>query len=445
MNRKEIHMLIKKTLAYLCASAIMLTSTPSAFAEEKLNQFKPTDDNVKLIGRTYYYNNEELWFGLTDSGISFDFTGKYAEMNLMGDSGAFGEENGARIKVYADGKEVYDKCLTEYPFETIKVEFDSEGEHTVKLLKVSECANNTVLLENIFVDGDSIKPSGSGSHTIEFVGDSITCGYGVDAESQNEHFLTSTEDGTKTYAYKTAQHFNADYSMVSYSGCGAVSGYTNESKPNTLNLMKDFYELVGHSFANYSGTSIDSLSWDFKQQPELIVVNLGTNDASYTKGNAERIDEFKSAYTDLLKQIRGKNPDAELLCILGLMGQDLYPAIEEAVESYKTDTGDSKINTFMLDPIDSANEGYGADYHPKEASHERAAEALIGRIEELYGWTDHDPAMVQSVKASESADSSSSSESEKSSGMLSTVLICAGGVCLAAAVVMIVVKKKKKA
>ena len=432
----------------LCAAAVMLGVVPAASAEGELSQFKPTDEYVKLIGRTYYYNDEELWFGLTDSGLSFDFTGKYAEINLMGDSAAFGEENGARIKVFADGETVYDKCLTEYPFETIKVEFDSEGEHTVKLLKVSECANNTVLVENIFVDGDSIKPSKNGSHTMEVVGDSITCGYGVDADSQNEHFLTSTEDGTKTYAYKTAEYFNAELSCVSYSGCGAISGYTNENKPNTQNLMKDFYELVGHSYANYSGTSIDSLAWDFKTSPELIVVNLGTNDNSYTKGKAERIDEFKAAYIDLLKQIRGKNPDSELLCILGLMGQDLYPAIEEAVESYKSETGDSKINTFELDPIDSVNEGYGADYHPKEASHERATKALISKIEELYGWTDHDPEIPQEVKAAASAgsdDASSSSESGKSSGILSTVLICAGGALLVLAVVIIVVKKKKKA
>ena len=435
-------MKIKKLLSALSAAALMAgcLSLPAS-AEQTLTQFKPESKYVKYIGRSVY-SNDELWFGLTDSGISFDFTGKHVEMNLMGDSAAFSETEGARIKVYADGEVVYDKCLTEYPFETITVDFDESKEHTVKLIKVSECANNTVLLENIFVDGDSIKPSQNGSHTIEFVGDSITCGYGVDAESEREHFLTSTEDGTKTYAYKTAEHFNADYSMVSYSGCGAVSGYTNAKTPNTQNLMKDFYELVGHSYGTTGNGSIDINKWDFKESPELIVINLGTNDNSYTGSDSGKKEEFKTAYTELIKQIRGKNPESEILCILGLMGDQLYPSITEAVDAYKSESGDSKINCCKIDSIDYSD-GYGADYHPKEISHERAAATLIAEIEKLYGWTDNDP-IIQSAKAEEvPSDSSTSSEAEsKSGGTKPIAVICIGiGAML---LVLVTVRQKKK-
>ena len=413
-------MLIKKLIPTLTAAVIAAgcLAAPVCADEPALNQFKPESGNVKYLGRSVYAD-DELWFGLTDSGVSFDFTGQKCVMNLMGDNAAFSEQNGARIKVYADDKVVYDKCLTEAPVETITVDFDKSGEHTVKLLKVSECANNTVLLENILVDGDSIKPSGLGSHTIEFVGDSITCGYGVDGKNQNEHFLTSTEDGTKTYAYKTAEHFKADYSMVSYSGCGAISGYSGDGKQNTLNLMKDFYELVGHSYSQKGDKKIDDNKWDFSTHPELIVINIGTNDASYTKGKPERIEEFKTAYADLIRQVRQNNPDSEILCILGLMGNDLYPSITEAVDAYKSESGDSRINCCEIDAIDSAEDGYGADYHPHEVSHERAAGTLIKKIEELYGWTDHDPAMTAPAASTDDskAESSDSSSSGKDSVM----------------------------
>lgn len=49
---------------------------------------------------------------------------------------------------------------------------------------------------------------------MEFIGDSITCGYGVDDPDKEHHFKTATEDVTKAYAYKTALALNADYSMV---------------------------------------------------------------------------------------------------------------------------------------------------------------------------------------------------------------------------------------
>ena len=412
-------------------------------AEDQLNEFKPESKYVKYLGRSVY-QDDELWFGLTDSGVSFDFTGKHVEMNLMGDSAAFGEQNGARIKVYADDKVVYDKCLTDSPFETIKFDFDESGEHTVRLLKASECANSTVQLENIFVDGDSIKPSANGSHTIEFVGDSITCGYGVDGKDQNEHFLTSTEDGTKTYAYKTAEHFKADISCVSFSGCGAISGYSDNGKQNTQNLMKDFYENTGHSYSNKGGKRLDDIPWDFKTNPELIVINLGTNDSSYTKGKAERIDEFKAAYTDLLKQIRAKNPDSEMLCILGLMGKDLYPAITEAVDAYKSETGDNKINCCEIDGINSTEDGFGSDYHPKEASHERAANTLISKIEELYGWTDHDPAMETPASADtdSSAESSSDDSSKKSESLMKNPVVPVIMTCGIFAVLMFIKKAR---
>ena len=405
--------MLKKLIPSLTAAIVAAGCLAAPVcADDALNQFKPESKYVKYLGRSVYAD-DELWFGLTDSGISFDFTGKHVEMNLMGDNDAFGEQNGARIKVYADDKVVYDKCLTDSPIENIKFDFDESGEHTVKLLKTSECANGTVMLENILVDGDSIKPSSLGSHTIEFVGDSITCGYGVDGKDQNEHFSTATEDGTKTYAYKTAEHFNADISCVSYSGCGAISGYTGDGKQNTLNLMKDFFFFFFHSYSSKGDKKIDDNKWDFKTHPELIVINIGTNDNSYTKGKPERIEEFKTAYTDLIKQVRSNNPDSEILCILGLMGKELYPTITEVVDAYKSDSGDNKINYCEIDQINSSEDGYGADYHPHEVSHERAADTLIKKIEELYGWTDHDPAMQPA--AEEAADSSTDSTDSSSS------------------------------
>ena len=435
-------MKLSRLITALAASAVAFSALCAPVsADDALKEFKPESKYVKYLGRSVY-QEDELWFGLTCSGISFDFTGKHVEMNLMGDNAAFGEQNGARIKVYADDKVVYDQCLSESPIENISFDFDESGEHTVKLLKASECANSTVQLENILIDGDSIKPSALGSHTIEFVGDSITCGYGVDGKNEQEHFVTSTEDGTKTYAFKTAEHFNADYSMVSYSGCGAVSGYTGNGKKNTDNLMKDFYENTGHSYSNKGGKRLDDIPWSFKTSPELIVINIGTNDSSYTKGKADRIDEFKAAYTDLLKQIRAKNPDSELLCVLGLMGNDLAPAINEVIDAYKSETGDNKINFCELDKIDSSNDGYGSDYHPKEASHERAAGTLIKKIEELYGWSDHDPAMTAPAEDKSSNADSSSDDSSKSDSLLKNTavpFIMMGGI-----MILIVAVKKAR-
>lgn len=41
-----------------------------------------------------------------------------------------------------------------------------------------------------------------------------------------------------------------------------------------------------------------------------MVINLGTNDASYTKGDKEKVLEYADAYAEFLKVVREKNPNA---------------------------------------------------------------------------------------------------------------------------------------
>ena len=48
----------------------------------------------------------------------------------------------------------------------------------------------------------------------------------------------------------------------------------------------------------------------------------------YNEKRFKKITEYKDAYIAFLKDIRSKNPDAHIICSLGIMGQDLYPSIE---------------------------------------------------------------------------------------------------------------------
>ncbi|WP_059041925.1 hypothetical protein [Paenibacillus rubinfantis] len=73
--------------------------------------------------------------------------------------------------------------------------------------------------------------------------------------------------------------------MVSLSGYGIISGYTENGEKLLTHLVPDYYEKVGKSEGKFDGTLVpQSLNWDFnKFVPDLIVVNLGTNDDSYTR------------------------------------------------------------------------------------------------------------------------------------------------------------------
>lgn len=347
--------------------------------------FSANEQNVKLIGRIGEAEGI-CWLALSASGVEFTFTGTNASFTLVGDSMISNAEKQARYAVYINGEKTMDE-LMDAEEKTISV-FSSEepAETTVKLLKLSEAQESTMGIKNISVTsvGD-IAPTAEKELKIEFIGDSITCGYGVDDEDRDHHFKCSTEDATKAYAFKTAQALDADYSLVSYSGNGIISGYTDNGSKVTSQQVPAVYTKFAKSWGNYNGMfNVSDLDWDFSRfQPDYVVINLGTNDASYTKGDKEKVLEYIDAYVEFLKVVRENNPDAHIICSLGVMGADLMVGVKKAAEQYTEETGDANISTFQYKTQDGNTNGYAADWHPTAASHDIAAAELTEYINSL--------------------------------------------------------------
>ena len=349
--------------------------------------FKATEKYVKMIGRTYDYN-EVLWLALSGSGVEFSFFGKKAEITFIGDPIAVSGDNQARIGIYVNGNRVIDDMVNQPLKRYSAFESDTEQNVTVRVVKLSEAAMSTVGIQEIFVDAkDGIRPTPENVHKIEFIGDSITCGYGVDDENELSPFSTMTEDVTKTYAYLTAQRLQADYSMVAYSGYGIISGYTENGHKQTSSLVPDCYDKVGKSDGKFHGTlEPQSVSWDFNTfVPDLIVVNLGTNDYTYTKDDPDKRADYAKQYVEFLKRIRALNVDATILCTLGIMGDGLYPLVEQAVDRYAQETGDVNIAVMKFD-VQLAADGYAVHGHPSSATYHKAAEKLTAYMKELMKW-----------------------------------------------------------
>lgn len=349
------------------------------------------ETTVKLLGRTGKLLDKNLLCAYSGSGVEFDFTGRHLEVELVGDSSARegNEENCARVAVYLDDVRVQDMILTKRLNTVTVLDGEEIVSARVRIVKLSETAQSVFAIRPIKIKGDeSIVPVPGRAHTIEFVGDSITCGYGVDDEVASHHFSTVTEDATKAYAYKTAQLLDADYSLVSISGYGIISGYTdNADKKSGEQVMGKYYDKLGNSYAGYNNSIFpQQIGWDFTRfVPEVIVINLGTNDASYCGRDEAKQQEYVDGYVAFLKQVRENNPDAVIVCTLGLMGQDLCGAMDRAVAAYAEETGDAKVHSFWLEVQDTSL-GIAADWHPTEANHGRAAEALAEKLREIMGW-----------------------------------------------------------
>ena len=343
-------------------------------------------DKVRFIGRVMPLENT-LWMALSGTGAEFSVTGTRVRITLVGDDTWNGvPENQTRVAVYVDDRRVADVLLSAP--EMVLTAFSSEERetHVIRVVKLSESAMSTCGIAEIETDG-AITSTEPKDKLIEFIGDSITCGYGVDDEDRDHHFATGTEDVTRAYAYKTAKELGADYSMVSFSGYGIVSGYTATGEKSGNQLVPDYYEKFGFSYGTYKGEyKPQDMAWDFtKHQPDLVVINLGTNDMSYVLDKPERREEYITGYLAFLNTVRKYNPDARILCVLGLMGEALCSAVEETVERYKAEAKDTRIS-YMGFSDQLPEDGYVADWHPTEKTHTKAAVKLTEEIKSVMGW-----------------------------------------------------------
>lgn len=348
--------------------------------------YKATEENVKLLGRTYF-NDDKLYCALSGTGVEFTFTGTKCSITVTGDSNSgnpANADNQARMGIYVNGERVIDDMVDNIMEVYDVFESETPQDVTVSVVKLSESPMSTIAINDIKVTGSVISPTPAKDVLIEFIGDSITCGYGADDPVKENHFSTKTEDVTKAYAYKTAAALNADYSMVSFSGYGIISGYTNDKKVSAQTVPQ-YYTKLGYSWASNGSFSPSNVDWDFsKRQPDIIVVNLGTNDDSYTKTDSERKMEYCTEYVEFLKLIREKNPDAKILCTLGVMGDRLFEYVQLAALNYSEETGDKNIYTMKFD-VQLPDDGYSADWHPSITTHDKAAEKLANEIKTLLG------------------------------------------------------------
>lgn len=347
------------------------------------SDYAATDKNVKLVGRTMR-SNDITWLIHSGSAVEFTVTGKSANVTLAGDSSINNDEDyRSRYAVIVDGEIIKDDVMGT-PEKTIAL-FEGEMSRTakVKIIHLSEAMNGAIGVKNISVTSNSaapVRPEPKKDLSIEFIGDSITCAYGVEGLSNYESFKTTTENFMKSYAYLTAQKLNADYSSVSYSGHGIISGFTSSGDINTDSIIPDCYELTG-KLSDYA------TNWDFETSShDVVVINLGTNDSSYvTKEPETRSQEFIDGYIDFLKTVREKNPEAYIICTLGTMGDELYEYVEDAAEKYSTLTGDERIMSYRSAVQNMSADGIGSDWHPSAITQQKSAYVLADKICQALG------------------------------------------------------------
>ncbi|MBQ7117721.1 MAG: hypothetical protein IJN88_05880 [Clostridia bacterium] len=342
------------------------------YEKSSFREYTLDEKTLNFIGRSAVLNGEVI-LSASGSGAEFICEGDYAEITLAPENSYTSYSHSPRIALYADGNLVAMETVTEEKTYRINTRYSGT---VITLLKLSEAMHSSVKLTKLASYGiKDVTPTEERELKIEFIGDSVTCGYGIDAGAYGG-FSTATENFMKSYAYLTAERLGADFSAVCYSGYGVLTGYTENGSINDKIVMNE-YDKACHL------TGQEDPLWDFSRvKNDLVVINLGTNDASYCSGSAYGRQRFTDAYVQMLITVREKNPDAYILCILGDMNNSLFSSVEAAVSLYREQTSDSRAEAFTVDFKMGEND-IVIDGHPGALSNACAADTLTQKIASL--------------------------------------------------------------
>ncbi len=249
--------------------------------------------------------------------------------------------------------------------------------HHLKLVKLTEAAQGIDIFNGLTLDeGDSLVtlPMGNG-RVIEFIGNSITCGYGNETEKMSDHFRADQENFYETYAAVTARAFGADAIAVCRSGIGMYRNYGGPVT-GTPGSMPQVY--------NRTLFLTPEPEWDFSFViPGVVCINLGTNDTSTGLFDANL---FTEACIKFLQTVRSNYPNALIVYLFGpMMGEKDGMMVHDAVKEAYDAINDPRMLTFSMSE-QTGEFGIGGDYHPTVIQHRHNAMELIRFLEEVTGW-----------------------------------------------------------
>lgn len=292
--------------------------------------------------------NHHYQFDWSASGFQFAFSGKSIELQITSHHTLYGP---VILAVFVDG-EVYQKIDLSEGSHAYTIPFTRNDIIYVKIIQITELQYGSFKLEDIRVDGEIFKWD-KPQESILWIGDSLSAGYGLESDTTPLVFNTHFEDCTHAYPYMVSHALNTTPIIIAYSGNGILSRWIPETE----------------DAANDEDILPSIFPYNIDEDPSWVIINLGTNDASYTRGIPEREQRFKKLYIDFIQTLQAKFPNAKFLLCYGLMEETLLSSVQKV----------AKETSSLFLRFDAATEkdGFCFASHPNKTSQRNAANTLI--------------------------------------------------------------------
>jgi len=240
------------------------------------------------------------------------------------------------------------------------------GVHQVQLFRLTEGSGGSTEFQGFVLDaGKTLQtPPAAPALKIEFYGDSITCGLGIETTDADPSDLPlQFENNYLAYSALTARNLGAELHCIAYSGIGVFTGYTGQVEmPDIWNRLTPSPTAALWTFSNWT--------------PNVVVVNLFQND----KSNVGKLSpvpadaQIVQYYINFISGIRAVYPNAHIVCALGSMdataeGSPWPGYIHQAV----VQMADGNMSECIFPYI-------GGTRHPRIVHHQAMADQLTAHI-----------------------------------------------------------------
>jgi hypothetical protein len=202
---------------------------------------------------------------------------------------------------------------------------------------------------------------------IEFIGNSITCGFGNDISDipcgKGEWY--DQHNAWMSYGPLTARALTAQWHLTAVSGIGLIHSCCEM----TITMPQVFDRMDNRG---------NQGNWDFKQyQPDVVTVCLGQNDG------IQDSTAFCGAYVTFLAHLRQVYPSARIVLLTSPMGNaELTTVLKRYIQGVIGGLGDARVSSFFF----SKQWNHGCAGHPDIADDREIAGELTGYLRGLMGW-----------------------------------------------------------
>jgi lysophospholipase L1-like esterase len=308
------------------------------------------------------------------TSFTYQWPGAYFEATFAASSVYFTLGPGEEIlHVSVDGKPV--ASLVKPATGSYQVAGLANGAHTIRI----EVANESQEAPATF-GGFALPSNGKAlasrerARQIEFIGDSYTVGYGNISPKRecSKEEVWATTDTSRAFGPIVARHYDADYQINAISGRGIVrnwDGGAGDPLP------------VAYPFVLFDKeTPYKDTSW----RPQIIVIELGTNDFSTALHAQEKWQsrdelhaDFEATYVRFVKQLRARHPNAFFILMASDGAEGEIQAEVQKVLSQLQAAGESRIDFIPMNALAMS----GCHEHPSVADDKTVADSLIRFID----------------------------------------------------------------